>query len=88
MRRVMWERAGLIRSEERLSDGLKEVDALQREIEGDSAVAARRLRRAQLAAEAATTEETQRRRLIFARHNSIEPGVDDAGDQRDKHSPY
>jgi succinate dehydrogenase/fumarate reductase flavoprotein subunit len=46
----MWERAGLIRSEEGLRDGLKEVYALQREVEGDSAVAALRLRRALLAA--------------------------------------
>ncbi len=40
--------AGLVRSGEGLGDGLREVDALQREIEGDSAVAALGLRRALL----------------------------------------
>lgn len=50
LRRVMWERAGLVRSEEGLRGGLEEMNALQRKIEGDGHLGALRLRRALLVA--------------------------------------
>ena len=76
LREVMWERAGLIRSEEGLREGLEEVDALQRRIDGTDGLGALRLWRALLVARGILEHALShsRSRGCHYRADSEEPG--------------